>query len=99
MTDQLISSRSYFVMMPAIAKTAKGISATVYVLMPVTVSIIHRRMVTTRVTITRVVRRPRFISPSIWSSMVFWENGNTFLRIIQAIRIRTITSGTMNSIH
>ena len=31
--------------------------------------------------------------------MVFCEKGNSFFKIIQAIRIRTMTSGTMKSIH
>ena len=58
--------------------------------MPVTVSIIHRRMVTIIVTMTRVVSLPFFISPSIFSSMVFWENGKIFLSRNQAIRISTM---------
>ena len=48
---------------------------------------------------TSVVWTPRFISPSILSSMVFWEKGKIFLRTVQAIRMRIITRGTIKSIH
>ena len=67
--------------------------------MPVRASIIQRRMVTIIVMTTRVDFRSFFISPSIFSSMVFWEKGKIFLRSTQAIRIMTMTSGTMKIIH
>ena len=67
--------------------------------MPVTISIIHRRMVTMRVTMTSTLSFPRFISPSIFSSMVFCVKGKIFFRSSQAITIMMMTSGTMKSIH
>ena len=99
MTLQLICSRSRLVITPVRAKITKGTSATVYELMPVTVSSSQRATVRKKVTMTIYVWAFFFISPSISSSTVFCEKGKMVFSSHHPSSSSIITSGVMNIIH
>ena len=86
-------------MTPVRANTTKGTSATVYELMPVTVSSSQRATVTKNVTMTIYVWAFFFISPSISSSTVFCEKGKMVFSSHHPTSSSTMTSGVMNIIH
>ena len=68
---QLISSKSRRSITPVSEKIINGTSATVYELIPDTLSKSHRATVRINVTITTFVLKLCFSSPSIFSSIVF----------------------------
>ena len=86
-------------MTPVIEKTANGIRATVLALMPVRLSVSHRRTVTINVQMTILVCLVFSMLLSISRWMVFWLNGYIVLSRNQPMNNKRITSGNMNSIH
>ena len=86
-------------MTPVRANTTKGISATVYELIPVSLSVIQSSTVTMKVTMTTQVWKPFFMPPSISRLMVFCEKGKIVRSSIHPMKSNTSTNGSMNSTH
>ena len=98
-TLQSTDCRSFPVITPVMANTPIGISATVFASTPVILSNSHMSTVTPKVMDTTFIRQPWCTVPFISSSIVFLENGNSFLRSSHPTNSSISESGSIKAIH